>query len=48
MFDIYLFSLSKVLHLLHCCVCMLLTVPGLLTHMRARMHLSAGQGSFVL
>ena len=49
MFDICLSSLSKVLHLLHCFVCMmLLTMPGLLPHMRARMHLSAGQGSFVL
>ena len=48
MCDICLFSLSKVLHLMHCFVRMLLTVPGLLPHMRARMHLSAGQGSFVL
>ena len=48
MCDICLFSLSKVLHLLHCFVCLLLTVPGLLPHMRARMHLSAWQGSFVL
>ena len=48
MCDICLFSLLKVLHLLHCFVCLLLTVPGLLPHMRARMHLSAGQGSFIL
>ena len=48
MFDICLFSLSKVLHFLHCFVRVLLTVPGLLPHMRARMHLSAGQGIFVL
>ena len=48
MFDICVFSLSKVLHLMHCFVRILLTVPGLLPHMRARMHLSAGQGSFVL
>ena len=48
MFDICLFSLPKVLYFLHCFVRVLLTVPGLLPHMRARMHLSAGQGSFVL
>ena len=48
MCDICVFSLSKVLHLIHCFVRVLLIVPGLLPHMRARMHLSAGQGSFVL
>ena len=48
MCDICFFSLSKVLHLMHYFVRMLLTVLGLLPHMRARMHLSAGQGSFVL
>ena len=48
MCDICVFSLSKVLHLVHCFVRVLLIVPGLLPHMRARMHLSAGQGSFVL
>ena len=47
-FDICFLSLSKLLHLVHCFVRVLLTVPGLLPHMRARMHLSAGQGSFVL
>ena len=48
MCDICFFSLSKVLHLVHCFVRVLLIVPGLLPHIRARMHLSAGQGCFVL